>query len=178
VAAFGLASSDDPLHLDEVLVVRQRTTMATVAFDDEAVADLFDRMVDAGVPPDRFAKVWIHTHPGASVTPSSVDEGTFHRVFGGNDWAVMAILGRTGNAYARLRFNAGPGGSLNLPVAVDWDDWPLQASELAAEVAEWEREYRDLVLPLPQLLPGPAHADAVYDWFHDPFFHGEHHAFE
>ena len=30
----------------------------------------------------------------------------------------------------------------------------MQASELATEVAEWEREYRDLVLPLPQFLPG------------------------
>ena len=43
-------------------------------------------MVDAGVPPGRFARVWLHTHPGASVEPSHVDEETFGRGFGGCDW--------------------------------------------------------------------------------------------
>ena len=114
VAAFGLASKNAPLYLEDILVVRQRCTPVTVAFDDEAVADLFDRMVDAGIPPARFARVWLHTPPGASVEPSHVDEETFQRVFGGCDWAVMGILGRTGNVYARLRFNAGPGGTLLL----------------------------------------------------------------
>src|SRR4051794_26360119 len=130
VAAFGLASPDDPLTLDDILVVRQRCTPVTVAFDDEAVADLFDRMVDDKIEPSRFARIWLHTHPGASVEPSGTDEATFHRVFGGCDWAVMAILGRTGNTYARLRFNAGPGGSLTLPVHVDWTDWTQVAPSL------------------------------------------------
>src|ERR1700712_5649329 len=46
VAAFGMASDDAPLRLEDILVVRQQATAATVAFDDEAVADLFDSMVD------------------------------------------------------------------------------------------------------------------------------------
>ena len=55
VGGFGLSHADDPLYLEDVLLVRQRCTMATVAFDDAAVADLFDRMADAGIPPARFA---------------------------------------------------------------------------------------------------------------------------
>src|SRR5207245_1970892 len=51
VAGFGLSHPADPLYLEDVLVVRQRATPATVAFDDAAVADLFDAMTDAGVPP-------------------------------------------------------------------------------------------------------------------------------
>ena len=133
VAGFGLTAADDPLHVEDVLVVRQRATPVTVAFDDAAVADLFDAMADAGVPPARFGRVWVHTHPGESVTPSTTDEVTFAWAFGGCDWAVMAILGRTGRTSARLRFNTGPGGSIELPTAVDWAAWPARAT------APWRR---------------------------------------
>jgi proteasome lid subunit RPN8/RPN11 len=179
VAAFGLAAPDDPLFLEDILVVRQNATPVTVAFDDEAVADLFDGMVDAGIEPGRFARVWLHTHPGASVEPSGTDEDTFHRVFGGCDWAVMGILGRTGNTFARLKFNAGPGGSVSLPVHVDWTDWPQVAPWLAHRIEEWEREYTTLVNCVPNWLPDEIVPLApAYDWFHDPFFAGDKYAFE
>ena len=86
VGGFGLSSGADPLYLTDVLLVRQRTTFASVQFDDAAVADLFDQMIDAGIPPARFGRIWLHTHPGASVDPSGTDEVTFARAFGGCDW--------------------------------------------------------------------------------------------
>ena len=141
VAAFGLSHPADPLYLDDVLVVKQRASPATVAFDDAAVADLFDRMLDEGVPPARFARVWLHTHPGASVDPSGTDEATFARVFGACDWAVMAILGRTGRVSARLAFPAGPGGAVELAAAVDWAAWPRDAERLEEERPSWERDF-------------------------------------
>ena len=157
VAGFGLSAEGDSLYLEDMLVVRQRATPVTVAFDDAAVADLFDDMADAGVPPARFARVWMHTHPGASVTPSFTDEVTFARVFGGCDWAVMAILGRTGRTSARLRFAAGPGAAIELRTAVDWAAWPAAASgahgSLADRLADWREEYTALVEVVP--LPGP-----------------------
>ena len=128
VACFGLSSVDDPLCIEDVLVLRQRATMASVAFDDTAIADLFDQMTDQGIAPSRFFRIWLHTHPGVSVDPSPVDEETFERVFGSCDWAVMGILGRTGRTYARLRFQAGPGGSMEIPTAVDWTDWAIPIS--------------------------------------------------
>ena len=179
VAAFGYSTRGDPLHLDDVIVVRQHATPGTVAMDDHAVADLFDAMADAGIPPGRFARIWLHTHPGASVEPSGTDEETFERVFGGCDWAVMGILGRTGNTYARLRFNGGPGGSMLLPTAVDWSDWPAMAPWLSEQIIAWEREYLTLVEVVPDLMPEivPLKPCPVDDWLHDPFF-GEHYAFE
>ena len=147
VAGFGLSSSQNPLYLEDVLVIRQRATPVTVGFDDHAVADLFDEMADAGISPSRFARIWLHTHPGSSVTPSGTDEDTFQRCFGGCDWAVMAILGRTGRTYARLRFNAGPGTSVIIPTAVDWADWHDLAcnEELSFRIDDWRREYSSLV---------------------------------
>jgi proteasome lid subunit RPN8/RPN11 len=161
VGGFGLSHPDDPLYVEDVLVVRQRCGFASVAFDDDAVADLCDDMADAGVSPPRYLRLWLHTHPGASVEPSGLDEATFARAFGGCDWAVMAILGRTGQMSARLRFNVGPGAAVELGTKVDWSAWPgvIDARPSLAERAEaWQREYETRVLPEAIVAPGePSH---------------------
>ena len=141
VGGFGLSHPDDPLFVEDVLIVRQHCTAVSVAFVDLAVADLFEDMADAGVPPNRFARIWLHTHPGSLVDPSSVDEATFARVFGTCDWSIMAILGRTGRMSARLQFTTGPGAAIALPTRVDWSDWPDLAGSLAEKVEDWRMEY-------------------------------------
>jgi hypothetical protein len=138
IGGFGLSAGEDPLLIVDVLTVKQRCTAITVAFDDTAVADLFDQLVDRGIPLERFSRIWIHTHPGGCPLPSFVDEGTFGRVFGRSDWSVMAIVARGGATYARLSFHVGPGGALVIPVGVDytrsfdgadWDAWKLEYEE-------------------------------------------------
>lgn len=141
VAGFGLSNPHHPLYLDDILVVRQRASNVTVSIDDDAVADLFDDMTDRGIPPNRFARIWLHTHPNESVIPSSVDEATFIRCFGHCDWAVMSILGRTGRTYARLRFDSGPGMQQEIPSRVDWSAWPALMPELPLRLDEWQEEY-------------------------------------
>ncbi len=136
IGGFGLASADDPLLIHDILTVRQQTTVTTVAFDDAAVADLFDELVDQGLQPEQFGRVWIHTHPGNCPLPSSVDEATFRRVFGRTDWSVMAIVARNDASYARLSFHVGPGGALDIPVRVDYGQ-PFAGTDVAA----WEQEY-------------------------------------
>ncbi len=136
VGGFGIAETEDLLLVTDLTLVDQVCSFATVAFDDAAVADLFDEQVDLGLRPAQFARIWAHTHPGDSADPSSVDEETFGRVFGGTDWAVMFILARGGETYARLRFNNGPGGAIELPVQVDYSQ-PFDASDHEA----WEAEY-------------------------------------
>ncbi|MCY2928742.1 MAG: hypothetical protein NTV86_04460 [Planctomycetota bacterium] len=137
IGGFALTAADDLLYVEEFVTVKQRVTAASIAFDDGAVADLFDSQVEAGRRPEQFARVWLHTHPGTSATPSSVDEETFGRAFGGCQWALMFILGQTGKTTARLRFNVGPGAHVAVPVEVDYSR-PFAASDLAA----WEAEYQ------------------------------------
>ena len=141
IGGFGFASRDDPLFIEDFLLVHQTCTPVTASFDDESVADLYEDMADAGVPASRFARVWLHTHPGSSVEPSPTDEATFSRVFGVCDWSVMAILGRTGRMSARMQFTTGPGASMALPTRVDWSDWPSVADGLAAQAGAWRDEY-------------------------------------
>ena len=116
--------------------MRQVCTGVSVVFDDQSVADFFDRQVDAGVAMARCGRLWIHTHPGNSAEPSMTDEQTFARVFGRTDWAVLFILAHGGPSFARLRFHVGPGGDIDLPVRVDYSR-PFAASNHAA----WEEEY-------------------------------------
>lgn len=136
VGGFGVCPND-PLLVEDFQTLAQECSSAFVAFDDTAVADYTEDMIDRGLRPDQFFRIWIHTHPGNSASPSGVDEETFSRVFGGADWAVMYILARGGESYARLRFNTTPGGQTNLSDAVDWcaDKTP------AFDHEAWEAEY-------------------------------------
>jgi hypothetical protein len=118
------------------VTVDQAVSSVTVKFDDEAVADYVEAQVDLGRKPEQFLRVWLHTHPGDCPNPSGTDEDTFARVFGRCDWVVMFILANGGDTYARLQFNAGPGGSCLLPVTLACD-----AEFPASDFRGWEAEY-------------------------------------
>jgi hypothetical protein len=156
IGGFAITDPGDPLYVIEFVTVRQQADWASIKFDDAAVADFFDQQVDQGRRPEQFARLWCHTHPGDSATPSSVDEECFARVFGACNWAIMFVLARTGKTYARLRFNVGPGGHGEIPVDVDWSK-PFTGSDHAA----WLAEYNANIKPgLSQLsLLGPASGD-------------------
>ena len=136
VGGFGISAADNLLYVEDVLLVRQVCTGASVAFDDQAVAEFFDQQVDMRRHVSCFARIWLHTHPGNSSMPSITDEQTFSRVFGRTDWAVMFILARQGQSYARLRFHVGPGGDVELPARVDYSR-PFAASDHVA----WKEQY-------------------------------------
>lgn len=91
VGGFGICPNH-PLLVEDIQLVEQTWAWAFVSFDDESVADFFDDQVNAGLCPEQFGRAWIHTHPGESAQPSTVDERTFTRVFGRANWVVMAIL--------------------------------------------------------------------------------------
>jgi hypothetical protein len=148
IGGFGLSAADDPLLIVDVLTVKQRCTWASVKFDDAAVADLFDDLVDQGLSPARFGRIWLHTHPGDCPLPSRTDEATFTRVFGRTDWSVMGIVAQNDASYARLSFQAGPGGAWEIPVGVDYRQ-PFAAADRAA----WDAEYATHVIPEVRMLP-------------------------
>jgi len=182
VGGFGITCPEDLLLVEDVRLVRQRCTWASVRFDDVAVADFFDRQVDAGRKPEEFGRLWLHTHPGRSAQPSETDKDTFLRCFGSADWSVMFILARGGQTYARLRFGVGPSGQWEVPVEVDFHR-PFPATDQAA----WEREYLEAVqidgdplgVAFPEELPAwalePVKAetggleDAWDDWLYEDF---------
>ncbi|MBW8017922.1 MAG: hypothetical protein FVQ82_17260 [Planctomycetes bacterium] len=136
VGGFGITEADDLLFVTDFVLIQQKVTPVSVSFDDEAVANFFEDQVDAGRRPEQFARIWLHTHPGSSPQPSGTDESTFERVFGSCDWAIMAIVAQQGNTFARLRFNAGPGGEAKIPICVDYN-CEFDASEFEV----WQQQY-------------------------------------
>lgn len=141
MGGFGITAADDLLLVEDVVMPRQTCDWASVQFDDDSVADLFDRQVDLGRSPEQFGRIWIHTHPGTSAAPSTTDVETFGRVFGRASWAVMFILAKQGATSARLRFNVGPGGQLELPVGID-----RGREALPLDRDKWLAEYQRCVI--------------------------------
>jgi hypothetical protein len=81
---------------------------------------------------------------------------TFRIVFGRCDWSLMFILARGGATYARLRFRAGPGGWLWLPVRIDWGQ-PFAGTDERA----WQTEYDLCVQPFDVRHFGPTLDDTL-----------------
>jgi hypothetical protein len=167
IGGFGLSAPDRLLYVQDFVTVRQEVTAVTVRFLDEAVADHFDRCLDNGLAPQRSGRLWIHTHPGDSPLPSSTDEETFDRGFGPCDWAVMMILAHSGQSFARLALNTGPGAELEIPVRVDWSAWPeslVGKASLVDHASQWREEYQANIHPrCPTLSPvsGPVQSDRL-----------------
>ncbi len=163
VGGFGITRADDLLFVTDFVLVKQKVTAFSVAFEDDSVADLFEEQVATGRKPEQFARIWLHTHPGNSPQPSMTDETTFSRVFGTCEWAVMFILAQDSSSYARMHFKAGPGGDIKLPVYIDYSrefegsnfkEWAKQYnanvteetfSLLAKESAEKSKEEDDII---------------------------------
>ncbi len=165
VGGFGITDPDDLLLVKDFVTVKQRVTGVSVKFDDQGVADFFDRQVDLGRKPEQFARIWCHTHPGMSPEPSGTDEQTFQRVFGGCHWAVMAIVAQDDSTYARLSFNVGPGGQVLIPVEVDYTA-PFEGTD--HEV--WDAEYAANVKAVSDMTVFREDQDYLVDC--DPTVHG------
>jgi len=137
VGAYGITAPNNLLHIIDLAVIKQTVSSVSTEFDDEGIADFFDAQVLAGRNPVEFARIWIHTHPGVSASPSGTDFETFNRVFGVPDWAVMFILANGGETTCELRFNVGPKASLQIPVSIDYMQ-PFMGSDFDS----WEAEYK------------------------------------
>jgi len=142
IGGFGVTESEDLLYISDFVTVKQKVTAVSVSFEDESVSDFFDDQVDLSRKPEQFARTWIHCHPGDSPEPSFLDEETFERVFGGCQWAILFVVDRRNQTYARLRFNIGPGTNILIPVQVDYgrDFGP-------GDHDQWNVEYNANILP-------------------------------
>lgn len=169
VAAFGIGTLDDPLAIVDVIMVKQESSSVTAEMNDEAVSNYFEDQVDLGRKPHQFARVWLHTHPGDSATPSGTDEETFTRVFGRCDWAVMAVLARGGDLTSRLRYNTGIRAEFEIKVKIDYS-LPFGASDHEA----WDKEYKETLVEDTYFSSWPAGQRRTdgFSYPQSPNFHG------
>ncbi len=148
VGAFGISSKDDLLLVEDLVVIEQEVTGASVKFDDDAVADFFLDQYEAGRQPEQVGRIWIHTHPNWAIgvnertpTPSPLDEDTFKDAFGNCDWSLMFIYGGGKRGYARLALRNGFSGEVLLPVTVEKKGRVPKFKDFEA----WEKEFEENV---------------------------------
>jgi proteasome lid subunit RPN8/RPN11 len=139
VGAMGISSEKDSMLVEDIILVKQECSTASTDFDTDGIADFFDDQVNAGLKPHQFGRIWIHTHPGNSPSPSYKDEETFKDSFSGPDWAVMFIIAMDGSDYARIRFNVGPGCQAEIPIEIE--HFCAFPGVNSATLADWKAEY-------------------------------------
>ena len=136
VGGFAISATNDLLLVEDVRLVKQQCTAASVQFTETAVRELFAEPLCDLQRDNHAGRIWIHTHPGECARPSEADEETFARCCSTVSWAVMFIIAASGDTYARLQFNIGPRCSRRLLVDVDY------AGEFRqADFAGWKSEY-------------------------------------
>lgn len=145
ITGFGLGGEQDPLRIEDVILLTQVTTSASVEFEDDAIAEMCDRARAAGIAVNRFRKISIHTHPGNSPTPSSTDETAYKDYFIDHDWSILFILARGGDWYARYRVGRPVPVQMALDVRIDYQG-DTRAVDDAAR-ADWDQEYTTYVRP-------------------------------
>jgi hypothetical protein len=135
------------IYVDEFVTVRQAVTPAFCSLDPDAAneAVVARCVADDAFNPNRFLACWCHTHPGFSVTPSSIDWATFAD-HDSADWAGMIICDRKGNLGAHVRWRTAFGSRIKeVKVSVDWEGTALGAGGL--DPAAWAAEYEANIWP-------------------------------
>lgn len=155
---WGLSRPGSPLELVDLSVPKQECTAVETEFTEEGLIEHFHHCVDdLGMESaSQFQRVWLHTHPGNSATPSGQDWQTFNgHLFNSQDYSVMYIIARGGAMTCHVRVNAG-GISLvqEVQTYIDYDClYPGVSDEV---ISQWEDEYANVT--------ESTYTPSVYQW--------------
>ena len=145
VAGFGITPIDDPLYVEDFLMVQQEAQPAYVEFDIDGLSEFQMAMAELGYKFHQFGRIWIHTHPSIGANPSGTDWNTFGDVMRDANYGLMYIMSKDGKQTCHLRIGCGQVGvslDRSIDVGIDW----LRPFTTLGEQADWEREYLDNVL--------------------------------
>lgn len=142
ISGFGVTETKDPLLVTDFKLIEQECSPAHTELDDTAVNNYMMDMFDKGFEPNQCMRIWIHTHPKMDPKPSQQDEKTCREVLCDSDWAVMYIINSDDEEYARLIFNVGPKGRMELDTEINWNiEFP------ASDFKAWKEEFDEKVTP-------------------------------
>lgn len=139
VGGMGILTPDkNKLVVDDFVLIPQEATAASVEFDDDGWEDFVEEHAAKGLPADRYMRVWIHTHPGNSATPSSTDQKSWEATFGDFSWALMFIIARGGNTSCELRVkNDFITLTYQMKDSIDWS----RPCPVEGDREKWDAEY-------------------------------------
>ncbi len=194
--AVDVARTDGSILIVDYIMPGHDATVVSVDIEADDLADLMEEAAAAGIDAARLTRLWQHTHPGDSASPSSVDEAQC-REFAGGDWHAMLILAKGGEWYARIDV-AGPVPHSTLcDVRIDWQadspavddftrkEWQATYDDRCRIPAEKPPKYAPTGGRLPAGVITPSHARTLYSnhgWpdgddytTDDDYWNGRHH---
>lgn len=158
IAALGVTPFQDPFCVTDFVIVKQEASGAFVEFDDHALAQFQGEMVfNQQIMPDQCRRIWAHTHPSWSASPSGTDWTTFEEHFENMDWSIMFIMGR-GRPYSKDQYKGVPDITAVLRVRTvasaheESHQHPIHI-DTDMSVAVWTNEKREAWLGLEDLTP-------------------------
>ena len=163
IACFGLSLDlNNILYVDDVQMAGQESTSVTAEFTEQGLADHQAKWcIEEHLHPVQCQRVWIHTHPGNSATPSGTDWETFYEgpLWCKSDWYVMFILAKGGDTHCSLQVNTPSPMTIDIKHRIDW------ANKFgAADHDAWDAEYdRCLKSPSAYFGYGGWDVDDYYD---------------
>ena len=140
IGGFAITADDDPFYVIDIKMVKQKGSSGSIEFDENSVANYIQDEIEKNHRPVR---IWVHTHPGNSATPSGVDERQFADDFGNYDYFIMFILARGSETYARLRIQ-NKLMYLEKVLPVKLDDASIESGDVI-NPADWDKEYEENV---------------------------------
>lgn len=140
VSGFCITDSHAKDLVVDFQLVKQTCTSVTTDMDKDGLSDFIETMADQDISPGECMRVWLHTHPGSSPSPSGTDEKTFEGLMEKYPYIVMLIIAKGGAQFGRIGFTQGCGGYAD----VDWEvDWTIPGE--AVDFDEWDAEYEAFV---------------------------------
>ena len=107
VAVLGETAKDNPLHVLDIHLVKQKVSAVAADMDEEDVSRHVEEMVARGVHPINSERFWIHTHPmtgEGSANPSGKDMATWNDPNNSEkNFQVMFILSKSGHVTCKVR---------------------------------------------------------------------------
>ena len=103
VTGFGLLDAEEKDLIIDFNLVKQTCSTCTIDMDKEGMAEYVQHMYEKyEISPAQCFRIWIHTHPGNSNTPSGTDEEQFKELMEQYPWFVMMIMAQDESIYCRL----------------------------------------------------------------------------
>jgi len=103
VGGFCISSPNDLLYVEDFRLIKQEASIASIEFDPIGLADYMEDLGEEGIPLVRGARIWCHTHPSGSASPSPTDRETFANNFSHTSFAAMFIISKDQRTHCTLR---------------------------------------------------------------------------
>jgi len=164
ISGFGISAEDNPLQVIDFQTILQECDTTETLMDNDDLAKYQYRMAKAGIDPCRSMRIWIHSHPfsTSSPSPSGTDEETLLEKTGADsEWAIMVIMGK-GDPYIRLQLRNGLLGDEAIGLEMEYEiDWSMIVSKATIDL--WETEFD---LNIHEAAPiVVAHQTRALDWW-------------